>query len=61
MKAGSPAVDSDRDGMPDDWEKKQGLNPADPADASLQTLEAGYDNIEVYLNSLVESVIVRTK
>ncbi len=61
LKAGSPAVDSDRDGMPDDWEKKQGLNPADPADASLQTLEAGYDNIEVYLNSLVESVIVRTK
>lgn len=61
LKASTPAVDSDRDGMPDNWEKKHGLDPADASDASLQTLEAGYDNIEVYLNSLIESVIAKNK
>ncbi len=57
LKGGSPVVDKDRDGMPDSWENKQGLNPADPSDASQQTLQPGYDNIETYLNSLVESVV----
>jgi len=61
LKAGNAITDADRDGMPDDWEKNRGLNPSDPADASVQTLQPGYDNIEVYLNSLVESVIAKRK
>jgi hypothetical protein len=44
--------DSDGDGMPDDWEGKQGLNAADPSDASSIKLHALYTNIEVYINGL---------
>ena len=39
--------DSDGDGIPDEWEKAHGLNPNDPADASL-IREDGYMNIEYY-------------
>lgn len=49
---GTPQVDSDRDGMPDDWEKERGLNPADPTDASDDRDGDGYTNIEEYLNEL---------
>jgi pectate lyase len=49
-----PPVDSDQDGMPDTYEKKEGLNPADPSDASKVKANAGYTNIEVYINSLVK-------
>ena len=48
---GSPRVDSDRDGMPDEWEKAHGLNPNDASDATLLT-ESGYMNIELYINDL---------
>jgi hypothetical protein len=50
---GTPYKDSDNDGMPDDYESKQGLNPKNAADATVVT-RAGYTNIEVYLNSVVE-------
>lgn len=46
-------VDADQDGMPDEWEKKNGLNPSDATDASQFKLSKQYTNIEVYLNSLV--------
>lgn len=49
--------DQDEDGMPDTWEEAHKLNPKDPADACKRTIEQAYDNIEVYLNSLVTSVI----
>src|SRR5699024_11288492 len=45
--------DSDRDGMPDQWEKKHELNSEDHSDASAYTLSHNYTNIEVYLHSLV--------
>jgi hypothetical protein len=45
--------DTDHDGMPDEWEKQKGLNPADASDATKRTLSTGYTNIEVYVNSLV--------
>lgn len=48
-------VDTDGDGMPDEWEKKNKLNPADPADAAMNTLDKQYTNIEVYLNQLVKN------
>lgn len=51
---GTPYKDSDNDGMPDDWEKKHGLNPASAADATQPgKTNSGYTNIEEYLNSIV--------
>jgi pectate lyase len=46
--------DTDSDGMPDEWEKKKGLNPNDGADAPTYKLDKFYTNIEVYLNSLIK-------
>lgn len=43
--------DSDRDGMPDAWEKAHGLNPAKDDSAGLG--KDGYTHLEAYLNSLV--------
>jgi len=48
---GTPYKDSDNDGMPDDYEIKNGLNPKNPADASAYKAN-GYTNIEEYLNGL---------
>ena len=51
----SAPVDSDNDGMPDEWEIANGLNPNDPSDGNLTNLSGGtYTNLEVYLNSLVD-------
>jgi hypothetical protein len=47
---GTPWRDSDGDGMPDDWEKKNGLNPNDPSDAVKDSDGDGYTNIEEFLN-----------
>ena len=44
-------VDTDQDGMPDDWEKASGLNPADPADRNLVATD-GYTMLEKYLNNI---------
>jgi hypothetical protein len=49
---GKPYLDSDNDGMPDDYEKKNGLNPNDPKDASTDNNKDGYSNIENYLNAI---------
>jgi hypothetical protein len=52
-----PALkDKDNDGIPDEWERKNNLNPGDASDAVLRTLDKNYENREVYLNSLVESI-----
>ena len=48
----SAPVDNDNDGMADDWEVANGLNPANPDDRNLLTVE-GYTALEVYLNSLM--------
>ena len=45
--------DSDGDGMPDEWEVIQGLNPNDASDGAKYNLSPEYTNLEVYLNSLV--------
>jgi hypothetical protein len=49
---GSPYKDSDGDGMPDEWEKKYGLNPNDPSDANKDLNGDGYSNIEKYINGI---------
>jgi len=46
--------DSDSDGMPDEWETANKLNPNDAADAAGFSLNKFYTNVEVYINSLVK-------
>lgn len=48
-------ADTDRDGMPDEWEIANGLDPENPEDRNLRT-EEGYTMLEVYINSLVEHI-----
>ncbi len=51
--------DTDRDGMPDEWEIRYGLNPNSAADGKTYTLDTKkyYTNLEVYCNSLVEDIM----
>jgi len=46
-------IDTDGDGMPDEWERKNGLNPNDASDSSGNQLHKYYTNIEVYINSIL--------
>ena len=46
---GEPYADADKDGMPDEWEKKHGLNPNDAADAAKDASGDGYTNIEKFI------------
>jgi pectate lyase len=49
--APAPAADSDHDGMPDAWERANGLDPDNPADGRALAAN-GYTNVENYLNEL---------
>ncbi|MBD0725171.1 polysaccharide lyase [Flavobacterium sp. L1I52] len=49
---GKAYKDSDKDGMPDAWEKKYGLNPNDASDANGDINGDGYTNIEKYINGI---------
>jgi hypothetical protein len=44
--------DTDHDGMPNDWEKRAGLNPNDSADGNQDRNGDGYTNLEEYLGWL---------
>jgi pectate lyase len=54
LRGGTPPTDTDRDGMPDAWERKHGLNPNDPKDANGDFDRTGYTNIEKYINGLAD-------
>jgi hypothetical protein len=47
--------DTDRDGMPDEWEIANGLDP-NRRDDRYFDLHPHYTNLEVYINSLVEHI-----
>ncbi len=51
--------DSDNDGIPDEWEIANNLNPNLASDGKAKTLDprGWYTNLEVYLNSLVEHIV----
>ena len=51
-RAWEPYIDSDNDGMPDAWEKANGLNPNDASDAVKDCNGDGYTNIEKYINAI---------
>jgi len=50
LKSTAAPVDSDDDGMPDEWETKHQLNPENPADSAIDSDRDGYTNLEEYLN-----------
>ncbi|WZH41760.1 pectin lyase fold/virulence factor [Fusarium acuminatum] len=52
IAAGTAPEDSDGDGIPDEWEVKNGLNPQDASDG-MKLASNGYANLENYVNSLV--------
>ncbi len=54
LRVGKPLEDTDRDGMPDEWEKTHGLDPA--KDDSAKVMDGGYTAIEVYINGLAEQI-----
>jgi hypothetical protein len=54
LRSAPAPIDSDHDGMPDDWERKHGLDPNDPADGASVANGDGYTNLEDYLNSLTK-------
>lgn len=58
LKQGTPLLDSDNDGMADEWEIKYKLNPK-AANANGKDLDKNYDNIEVYFNDIVKKITER--
>ena len=55
LTPGQAPKDTDRDGMPDDWEKKNGLDAA--KDDSAKVMPGGYTAIEVYINERAEKLL----
>lgn len=55
LKSETAPVDTDQDGMPDEWETRNGLDPKNPEDRNTSN-EEGYTMLEVYLNSLVADI-----
>jgi hypothetical protein len=53
LASASAPTDDDSDGMSDEWESSEGLDPRDASDGNLDKDEDGYTNIEEYLDSLV--------
>ncbi len=56
LNAGTAKTDTDGDGIPDEWEKANGLNPNDSTDGAKITAD-GYSNLEHYINSLVQEIV----
>lgn len=54
LSGGVKPLDTDGDGIPDDWERANGLNPNDASDA-VAIAANGYTNIENYANSITEA------
>ena len=52
--------DTDQDGISDAWERANGLNPNDASDAASKTIDplGWYSNLEVYVNSLVQDIVI---
>jgi hypothetical protein len=55
-----PPVDSSGDGMPDEWKISRKLDPV-KAETNGKDLSTGYDNVEVYINSIVADIINNQK
>ena len=58
--AREPGFDTDGDGIPNDWETANGLDPNNASDGLTYTLDpkGWYTNLEVYANSLVQDIMI---
>lgn len=54
ISGGMKPQDSDGDGIPDEWERANGLNPNDASDA-VKLNAQGYTNIEAYSHTITSS------
>ncbi|WP_159519233.1 pectate lyase family protein [Sunxiuqinia indica] len=54
LKSKPAPKDTDRDGMPDEWEVKNKLDPKNASDRNGDCDGDGYTNLEEYLNELAE-------
>ena len=52
-KSAVAPIDNDNDGLPDEWEIKYGLDPANNLDNNLDNDKDGYTNIEEWLNGTI--------
>ncbi len=52
LKSLEAPVDTDLDGMPDNWEKEHGFDLNNPSDGKKDSDKDGYTNLEEYLNSI---------
>lgn len=60
LKSGGPPLDSSGDGMPDEWKLQNKLKVKE-YEANGKDLSSAYDNVEVYMNSLVKDIIAKQK
>lgn len=58
LRSALAPADSDRDGLPDDWELRHKFDPANPADSAADADGDGYTNLEEHLNGTDPRVFV---
>ncbi|WPV65303.1 T9SS type A sorting domain-containing protein [Chitinophaga sp. LS1] len=58
VNGGVVQTDTDRDGIPDVWEVRYGLNPDSAADGKTLNTD-GYTNLEHYINCLADASLLR--
>jgi hypothetical protein len=56
LESEPPLADSDNDGLPDEWELANNLNPTYTDDGALDADGDGYTNVEEYLNLLAGDI-----
>jgi pectate lyase len=56
LTSAAPGADSDRDGLPDTWERRHGLDPGDSTDCGA-IIQSGYTALEEYANRLAEALL----
>ena len=54
LKSLPAPTDADKDGMADEWETANGLNPNDAEDRNEDRNSDGFTNLEEYVNSLTQ-------